>query len=95
MTLVATASEHAPTAEHQIAQPASLREEAPATWSFAVTSRKESIVHTRRPLYEGLLRLEREGAAVVDRQLHAEDIALSADTCCCIWTEDSLKVLFA
>ena len=46
----------------------------------------------RRPLYEAMLRLEREGAALVDRQLHGEDIALSADTCCCIWTEDSLKV---
>ena len=46
----------------------------------------------RRPLYEALLRLEAEGAAVVDRQLRAEDVALSAGACCCIWTEDSLKV---
>ena len=28
---------------------------------------------------------------MVDRQLRAEDIVLSADTCCCIWTEDSLQ----
>ena len=49
-------------------------------------------MRVRRPLYEALLRLEAEGAAVVDRQLRAEDLALSADTCCCIWTEDGLKV---
>ena len=49
-------------------------------------------MRVRRPLYEALLRLEAEGAAVVDRQLRGEDIALSADTCCCIWTEDGLKV---
>lgn len=49
----------------------------------------------RRPLYEALLRLEREGAAVVDRPLHGEDIALSAETCCCIWTEASLKACCA
>lgn len=49
-------------------------------------------MRTRRPLYEAMLRLERDGAALVDRHLHGEDLALSADTCCCIWTEDSLKV---
>ena len=57
-----------------------------------MTTRKDSAVHARRPLFEAMLRLEREGAALVDRQLQGEDIALSADTCCCIWTEDSLKV---
>ena len=49
-------------------------------------------MRARRPLYEAMLRLEREGAALVDRQLHEEDLALSAGTCCCIWSEDSLKV---
>lgn len=73
-------------------QPAASREETAASWSVAVTTRKDSAVRTRRPLYEAVLRLEREGAAVVDRDLQAEDIALSADTCCCIWTEDRLKV---
>ncbi len=78
--------------QHRVAQPAAFGEEAAASWSLAVTTRKDSPVRVRRPLYEALLRLEVEGAAVVDRQLPAEDVALSADACCCIWTEDSLKV---
>ena len=85
-------SRHALSPEHHVAQQAALREEAAASWSLAVTTRKDSPVRVRRPMYEALLRLEVEGAAVVDRQLHAEDLALSADTCCCIWMEESLKV---
>ena len=76
----------------QAPQPDAFNEAAAASWSVAVTTRKDSAVRAQRSLYEAMLRLEREGAAMVDRQLHGEDIALSADTCCCIWTEDSLKV---
>ena len=78
--------------KHRLTHLAAPMEEAAASWSLALTTRKDSPVRMRRPLYEALLRLEAEGAAVVDRRLRAEDLALSAGTCCCIWTEDSLKV---
>ena len=52
-------------------------------------------MRARRSLYAVLLQLEREEAAVVDRSMHWEDIALSAETCCCIWTEASLKACCA
>ena len=52
-------------------------------------------MRARRSLYAALLRFEREEAAVVDRPLHWEDIALSAETCCCIWMEASLKACCA
>lgn len=87
----AAPSRHATSGQHH-AQPAAFGAEAAASWSLAITTRKSSPVRARRPMYEALLRLEAQSAAVVDRQLHGEDIALSADTCCCIWTEASLKV---
>ena len=48
----------------------------------------------RPPLHvRGLLGLEREGCAVVDRAMtHPADLALSASACCAVWTEEALKV---
>ena len=57
-----------------------------------VSNSPSSLVRSRRRLHEALLQLEREGAAIVDRSLHSADLALSTDACCCIWTEDRLKV---
>jgi hypothetical protein len=48
-------------------------------------------VRSRRGLYESLLRLEREGAVVVERDMPAADIALSASTCLSLWPESSVQ----
>ena len=50
------------------------------------------MVRSRRSLYEALLRLECEGAVVVERDMPAADLALSASTCLTIWPEASLQV---
>lgn len=62
------------------------------SWSLAINTRSDSLSRSRRGLHNALLQLENEGAAVVDRNLSCADLALSATTCCCIWTEESLKV---
>jgi hypothetical protein len=47
-------------------------------------------------MYEALLRLEREGCAVVDRAMtHPADLALSASACAAVWTEDALQARIA
>lgn len=57
-----------------------------------VNSSDASVLRSRRGLYEALLRLEREGAVVVERDMPAADLALSASTCLNIWPESSLQV---
>lgn len=61
-------------------------------WCLAVNSSDASVLRSRRGLYEALLRLEREGAVVVERNMPAADLALSASTCLNIWPESSLQV---
>lgn len=61
-------------------------------WCVAVNSSSASLVRSRRGLYEALLRLEREGAVVVERCMPAADLALSASTCLTLWPEASLQV---
>ncbi|KAK9842540.1 hypothetical protein WJX81_005070 [Elliptochloris bilobata] len=60
-------------------------------WCLAVNSSAASVVRSRRGLYEALLCLEREGAVVVERDMLAADLALSASTCLSIWPEASLQ----
>jgi hypothetical protein len=48
-------------------------------------------VRSRRGLYEALLGLERESAVVVERDMPAADIALSASTCLSLWPESSVQ----
>lgn len=64
------------------------------SWCLVVNSSPNSLVRSRRGLHNMLMQLEREGAAVVDRPMSCVDLALSVTTCCCIWTEQSLKVPF-
>lgn len=59
---------------------------------MAVNSSSASLVRSRRSLYEAVLRLEREGALVVERNMPAADLALSASTCLSLWPESSLQV---
>ena len=64
-----------------------------AQLSVAINASPDSTVRRRRPMYEALLGLEREGCAVVDRQMtHPADLALSASACCAVWTEEMLTV---
>lgn len=64
------------------------------SWYLVVNSSPDSLVRSRRQLHNMLMQLERAGAAVVDRHMSCADLALSVSTCCCIWTEQSLKVPF-
>ena len=60
-----------------------------------VNTDAQCLVRRRRRLYEAVLQLEAERMAVVDRGLPCSaDLALSANTCFCVWTEDALKVTF-
>lgn len=60
-----------------------------------VNTDPHSLIRRRRPLYEAVLRLEADMMAVVDRRLPSTaDLALSAHSCFCAWTEDALKVPF-
>ncbi|BDA43161.1 probable protein SHORTAGE IN CHIASMATA 1 at N-terminal half [Coccomyxa sp. Obi] len=61
------------------------------SWCLVVNSSPDSIVRSRRRLHNMLMQLEREGAAVLGRHMSCADLALSVTTCCCIWTEQSLK----
>ena len=62
------------------------------SWCVVVNSSPNSLVRSRQRLHNMLMQLEREGAAIVDRPMSCADLALSMTTCCCIWTEQSLKV---
>lgn len=55
-----------------------------------MTTNPQSLIRTRRSLYEALLQLEQQNAVVVERALHHVDVALSPSTCLCIWTEQAL-----
>ena len=61
-------------------------------WCLAVNSSDASVLRSRRGLYEALLRLEREGAVVVERDMPAAHLALSASTCLNVWPESSVQV---
>lgn len=63
-------------------------------WVVVASCAKRSHLSQRREMYQAVLQLEREGAAVVDRDLRCEDLALSASTCLCIWTEKSFQASF-
>jgi hypothetical protein len=63
-------------------------------WSLVINVSADSLVRSRRSLHNALMQLEREGAIVVERHITCADLALSEGTCCCIWTEQSLKVSF-
>ena len=63
-------------------------------WCLVINVSADSLVRSRRSLHNALMQLEREGAIVVERHITCADLALSESTCCCIWTEQSLKVSF-
>ena len=50
-----------------------------------------SLLNVRRGLYEAVLLAEQHGAVVVERDLPLEDMALSANTAACLWTETHLE----
>ena len=51
-----------------------------------------ALFKARRPLYEAVLRLESSGICIVERALRGPDIALTPDTCLCIWEGASYQV---
>ena len=52
---------------------------------------QDSEIRRRRKLYEAILQLERGGATVLEQELRAPDIALSASTCLYLCTEAGLQ----
>ena len=55
-----------------------------------VSTNPDSLLRLRRSLYEALLFLEQQNAAVVERELMHVDIVFSPSVCLCIWTEEQL-----
>ncbi|DBA93366.1 TPA: hypothetical protein ACH3X2_003639 [Trebouxia sp. C0005] len=57
---------------------------------LVVTTNPDCLIRRRRSLYEALLHLERQNAAVIERDLPYVDLVLSPSACLCIWTEEQL-----
>ncbi|KAK9868896.1 hypothetical protein WJX84_008253 [Apatococcus fuscideae] len=74
-----------PIIEPAAAPNADLPAEEPPACSLAIALQPFSLLRARRPLYEAVLRLEASNISVVERALRGPDIALTPDTCLCIW----------
>ena len=71
---------------------ADLPAEEPPACSLAIALQPFSLLRARRPLYEAVLRLEASNISVVERALRGPDIALTPDTCLCIWDGHASQV---
>ncbi|KAK9831272.1 hypothetical protein WJX74_010077 [Apatococcus lobatus] len=90
LTSVAHAALH-----DQILEPSRPSEEAAgegaASCCIAIDLQSSDLLQKRRPLYEAVLRLESSGISIVERALRGPDIALTPDTCLCIWEASSYQ----
>jgi hypothetical protein len=69
--------------------------EGPAAQVVMITSEQSSLVHTLQPLTAEMLRLERSGVRVVERELSGVDIVVDADSALVLWGDKELEALEA
>jgi hypothetical protein len=62
---------------------------------LVISSRPESQLQARRPLYEALLQLEQHGVVLVERLLRLVDVVLSPSSCLCLLAGQELQQLQA